>query len=116
MANDLPELNAVLFDTLRGLNNGSIEESKAKAIVKVTDGIAKVAKIQLDAFKMTGGASPVPAVLGNEMKIHPQIGSPDRHTQMTQFAVKLGYKNVTTAIRDMGKGEFDKQFKESQSK
>lgn len=110
MANDLPELNGILFDTLRGLKEGSIEESKAKAVVKVTDGIAKVAKLQLEAFKMTGGASLVPTVLGNKVKINHEIGSPDKHTRMNQFAVSLGYKNVAAAISDLGKDKFTKQF------
>ena len=113
MANDLPELNSILFDTLRGLKSGAIEEGQAKAVVKVTDGIAKVAKLQLEAFKMTGGASPVPAVLGNGIKIHPEIGSSDKHSRMTQFALKLGYKNITKAMDDLGKENFKKKFNES---
>lgn len=110
MENNIEELNSLLFKTLEGLNSGDIEISKAKAIVDVSTAITKNASLQLQAFKISKGKVAPPTLLGNQ-KLRATLSSGDKHQQMTEFAISLGYDNVTDAIGDLGKFEFKTKFK-----
>lgn len=44
MANDLNRLNEVLFETLEGVKDGSVDEKKAQTIVNIGNSIVNNAK------------------------------------------------------------------------
>lgn len=54
MANDIIELNGVLFDTLRKLQANKIDPDQAKAITGVAQTIINSAKVQSDHQKLVG--------------------------------------------------------------
>lgn len=51
---DLAGLRAVLFDTLRGLKDGSVKPELAKAINDVGQTLINSAKLEVDYLKATG--------------------------------------------------------------
>lgn len=52
--NDLAGLRAVLFDTLRGLKDGSVKPEQAKAINDVGQTLINSAKLEVDYLRATG--------------------------------------------------------------
>lgn len=54
MSNDIDALRAHLFDTLRGLKDGSVPIEKAKAMSDVAQTIINTAKVEVDYAKATG--------------------------------------------------------------
>lgn len=55
MANDITELRTHLFDTLRGLKDGSVDVEKAKAVSLIADTIIDTAKVEVDYMRVAGG-------------------------------------------------------------
>lgn len=53
-ANDITALRAVLFDTLRGIRDGSVDIEKAKAINDTAQVIVNTAKAEIDFARATG--------------------------------------------------------------
>lgn len=111
MENNLTELNNALFETLNQLQNKSIKPSEAKAIVDVGNAIINNAKTQLSVIKMVSGSVMLPEVLGFK-GAHLKIQNSNKYDDLQDFAISLGYKNVTEAINDLGKNKFSNQFKE----
>jgi len=111
MANDLSELNKVLFETLRGVKDGTVKTKDAQTIVNVGNTIVNNAKVQLSAFKLTKGKTDVSS-LGTNQDSLLQIGQDsdgiDRYDMAQKYADAKAYKNVPEAIADMGKYEFNK--------
>lgn len=107
MQNDLNELNKILFDTLRGLKDGSINEKKATAITNVSNSLINSAKTQLSAFKLTKGQA-YSETFGNPREA---LKSGDLYQQKSEYAIFKGYDNVTKAIESMGKADFENGFK-----
>jgi hypothetical protein len=56
VANDITELRTHLFDTLRGLKDGSVDVDKAKAVSQIADTIIDTAKVEVDFMRVAGGA------------------------------------------------------------
>lgn len=54
MANDALELRELLFETLKGLKNKTIEIDQAKAISEVSRNLIDLAKVEVDYAKVTG--------------------------------------------------------------
>ncbi len=54
MNNDIKELRGHLFDTLRGLKEGSVDIEQAKAISQVASTIIQTAKVEVDYINATG--------------------------------------------------------------
>lgn len=54
MNNDISELRAHLFETLRVLKDGSVDIEHAKAIKQVADSIIDTAKVEVDYIQATG--------------------------------------------------------------
>lgn len=111
MKKDIDTVNDVLFDTLQKLQNNTIEIPKAKAIIDTAGAIAKNAGLQLQAFKLTKGKTAAPKTL-IKGKVFATLGNGDVHTQKTEYAQSLGYKDVVDAIGNLGNLKFNKQFKE----
>ncbi len=108
---DLNDLNEMLFDTMEGLKNGSIKTETAKGITEAAKTIVGNAKVQLDALKMLKGQGVItPPVLGMPTTTVITAGSKDKHTQMAEFAVMLGYSGVIDAFDALGKDNFIKRF------
>lgn len=55
--NDITELRSILFDTLRGLKEKSIDIDQAKAINDTAQTIINSAKVEVDHAKVTGKTS-----------------------------------------------------------
>ena len=108
MANDLNELNSILFDTLRGVKDGTIETMKANVVVGISNALVNNAKVQIQAIKLTGSKKPT-RFLG--VQAGPEI-TEDRHQNMTIYAKKMGYDSVTEAINNEGKDDFVNSFEQ----
>jgi len=59
VANDITELNEVLFDTLRKLQANKIDPDQAKGITSVAQTIINGAKVQSDHQKLMGSTAPI---------------------------------------------------------
>jgi len=57
MNNDITVLRTHLFDTLRGIKDGSMEIETAKAINDIAQTIINTAKVEVDHMKIVGGCS-----------------------------------------------------------
>jgi hypothetical protein len=108
MANDLNKLNEVLFTTLQGVQDGTIDEKKAQTIVNIGNSIVNNAKIQLSAFKLTKGKTNLSLMAPNNDKKLIYRDGDSRSDFALEFAKHKGYKNVAEAIAVMGKGPFNK--------
>jgi hypothetical protein len=106
--NNLTELNKILFETLRGVEKGSISNEKSQAITNVSNSIINNAKTQLNAFKLTKGVA-FKDTFGGIPKI--TLKSGDIYEQKSEFALSRSFKNVSEAITEMGKSNFENQFK-----
>lgn len=104
------ELNKKLFETIEGLENGTVEIKKAQAIVNVSNAIANNAKLVISAAKLSKNPNMGSMLLGIEAPEPPK----DTYDKKLEFAKSLGYKNITEAISKKGKLEFDSDFKEYQ--
>ena len=52
---DIAELRSHLFETLKGLKDGSIEIDKARAISQVAGTIIDTARVEVDFMRIAGG-------------------------------------------------------------
>jgi|SRR5690606_11191826 len=110
MENNLNELNNTLFETLRGIKDGTVKREDAKVMNEIAGTIINNAKVQLDAFKATKG-------IGNQAKMfgvnhpHNQISLPeDAYEMKVEFSIYKGYTNVGDCMASMGKGHFEAEF------
>lgn len=105
--NNLTQLNNVLFETLRGVKDGTIDDKKAQTVTNIANSIISNTKTQLQAYKLTKGIA-----------FRDEFGKPSKSLQMSddvyeqksEFAIFKGYKNVSQAIAEMGAG-FEIEFK-----
>lgn len=54
MSNDITELRNHLFDTLRGVKDGSVDIDRARAVNEVATVIIQTAKVEVDYVRATG--------------------------------------------------------------
>ena len=111
--NDLNQLNEILFSTLKDVVDGKTDDKKAQAIVGLSNSIINSGKLQLNAYKLAK-AQKAPEMFGLEQgPPHEvaQIAEKDKHSQMLNFAIIIGYGNIASAMKDMGKETFEKRFK-----
>ncbi|MDO6808102.1 hypothetical protein Q4603_05765 [Zobellia galactanivorans] len=108
-SNNLNELNSILFETLRGVVKKEIDPKEAQTVVNVASAITNNAKVQLSAFKMTGGAAPVEAIGYDDGQVekYKKIRM-SRSDAALAYAKEHGYKNVASAIGAMGSTEFNR--------
>ena len=111
--NDLNKLNEILFNTLQGVVDGNVDDKKAQAIVGLSNSIINTGKLQLNAYKLAK-AQKAPEIFGLEQgQPHEvaQIEEKDKHSQMLNFAIIIGYGNIAQAMKHLGKETFEKRFK-----
>lgn len=54
LGNNFKELRSILFDTLRALKDGSIDDKKAKSISEISQVLINSAKVEVDYLKVSG--------------------------------------------------------------
>lgn len=108
---NISELNNKLFKALEGIEEGTLETDKAKAMVNISTAITNNAKLILQAAKMSENIQ-----MANELFSSKQgmitLNPNDAYVQKNTFAKKLGYNNVSEALASMGKDNFEEKFKE----
>lgn len=57
MENNVNELRKILFESIRGVKDGTLDIEKAKAVADMSQVIINSAKIEVDYIKATGGVS-----------------------------------------------------------
>lgn len=63
---NINDLRSTLFDTLKGIKDGSVDLEKARAINEVSKTIIDTAKVEVDYLKINGGGeSPFVEAVGN---------------------------------------------------
>lgn len=83
MTNDITELRQHLFDTLRGIKDGSMKIESAKAINETAQTIINTAKVEVDHMKLNGGCSRFISVYDN-----PALFTGQTQTTATQGGTK----------------------------
>lgn len=64
---NINDLRTTLFDTLKGIKDGSIDLEKARAINEVSKTIIDTAKVEVDYLKINGGGeSPFVEAVSNK--------------------------------------------------
>lgn len=117
--NNLNELNDMLFNLLRSRFDDKINTEKVDDICKISDKIIQNAKTQINVVsKLKGLALPVEnfglkqgvkPLNSMRVKIDPEA---DLYEQKIEFALSLGYKNLTDAFSKHGRTKFENEFKE----
>lgn len=88
--NDITELRTHLFDTLRGLKDGSMKRETAQAINDTAQTIINTAKVEVDHMKVVGGCSDF---------ISGEDGTPKLpHGQSNTTQTQSGTKTVTQLL------------------
>lgn len=108
---NISELNNKLFKALEGIEEGTLETDKAKAMVNISTAITNNAKLILQAARMSENVQ-----MANDL-FSPKQGMltltpDDTYMKKNTFAKKLGYNNLSEAFANMGKDNFDEKFKE----
>jgi len=117
--NNLSELNEILFNTLRKLENKEIDLDQARAVSNMGNTIINNAKVQLDAYKLTGGKTGTHLFGPNDNHGHQAIAEQNEgpktkkirlphntYDRQELYAVSLGYKSPGAAIAELGKDDF----------
>jgi len=72
---NINDLRSTLFDTLKGIKDGSVDLEKARAINEVSKTIIDTAKVEVDYLKINGGGeSPFVEAVGNNNLPHGIVG------------------------------------------
>lgn len=126
--NNLSELNNILFNTLRGVEQGTVDEKKAQTIANLGNTIINNAKTQLQGYKLTGGRTSITALPQKDEKtpLKTALGAVEAgrvgfgsekiklpkntYDRQMMFAETLGYKSPADAIGEMGKKDFLDKF------
>lgn len=104
---NLQELNNTLFETIKGLKDGTVPVDKANAIVGASKQIAENTKVQIQGIKLfselgyepsENEGTPIKALLGNV------------YNRKYEYAKSIGYSSVAEAIGKMGRDKFEKSF------
>ena len=127
--NTLNALNEILFDNLRKLDSGEIDDKKAFAVSQLSNTIISNAKTQLAAYKMTGNIATISSITDNVANDVPKLNAAKEaekkrvdaslvtegdYAAKTRFATERGFVNLAECIACMGKVNFLKEFKEHQ--
>ena len=102
MANDLNELNSILFQTLRGVSSGEVDTKKANSVIGLSNALVNNAKLQIQAMKLSGQKRPTKFLGIGE------AGHSDRYTASATLAESHGFGNVADAVKHFGQSEWNK--------
>lgn len=64
--NNIESLRKIMFETLRGVKDGTIEPEKAKSINDTAQTIINTAKVEIDFIRVTGQASAASSFLSGQ--------------------------------------------------
>lgn len=114
--NNLGTLNDTLFETLNKLKAGTIKLEDAKAINDIGSTIISNAKLQLDAIKITKS---ITENAKTTFGIEQPAGSisllnetnKSMYDYKLEFSIHKGFKNIATAMSDLGTAGFDAAFR-----
>ena len=96
MSNDIKGLRDIMFDTLRGVKDGSIKIETAKAINDTAQTIINSAKVEVEFLKATGSPASTGFIGGdNKMK---EITNAPTGTKVVEKDPESG---VTTTVHRM---------------
>lgn len=90
MSNDIKELRDIMFETLRGVKDGSIDLDKAKAINGTAQTIINSARVEVDFIKATGQTAAATSFLSDQ--------SSNKQISNTPTGTKVIEKDPTTGI------------------
>jgi hypothetical protein len=120
--NNLNDLNKVLFETIEGLKDGSIEVSRAQAIKGLGDTVINGAKTLLQSHKQANAtsapaffelpeAAPPKPVIKAKKKLELNGKSPGEI-----LAHQKGYESVAVCRSKMGEAAYSEALKEVKEK
>lgn len=76
MSNDIKGLRDIMFDTLRGVKDGSIKIETAKAINDTAQTIINSAKVEVEFLKATGSPASTGFIGGGDNKMKEITNTP----------------------------------------
>lgn len=100
MSNDIQSLRDIMFTTLRGIQDGTVDVEKARAINNTAQTIINTAKVEVDFLNATGGhASAATGFIGggnNKMK---EITNTPTGTKVVEKDPESGVTTTVHRIR-----------------
>lgn len=127
--NTLNALNEILFDNLRKLDSGEIDDKKAFAVSQISNTIISNAKTQLAAYKMTSNIAHISSFAESseeniikiekprqveQKKIDNALVTESDYDSKCRFAAERGFVNLAECIACMGKNTFLEEYKKHQ--
>lgn len=109
---NINDVTNVLFETLQGLKDKSISPEQAKSINHTAGTIIQAGKLQLEAAKMMKGVKKAPELLGLGSGTISDGKKKDLYDQKKEFALELGYDNISVAMATLGSKVFEQRFKD----
>lgn len=123
MNHNLDGLNEMLYKTLEGLQDGSVDNHKAKTICTISSQIISVSKTKIDALRLFSknfetSDSAIKSLSGvidleEQSDVAPKAledqVQKNLFVKKTKFAKSLGYPSLAKAVLDLGT-QFDKKF------
>lgn len=103
------ELNEKLAKAFDKLESGELDKETANAMVNVASAMTNNAKVLIQAAHVSGNSDFAKLIMSE--KTAKSIEYSNAFDAKTDFAIKLGYKNISDAIGKMGKLEFEDKFK-----
>lgn len=101
MSNDntIKGLRDIMFDTLRGVKNGSIDIDKAKAINDTAQTIINSAKVEVDFMKVTGHAGVATGFISGGVEASKQITNTPTGTKVVEKDPETGITSTVHRMR-----------------
>jgi hypothetical protein len=98
MSNDIQGLRDIMFATLRGIKDGSVEIDKAKAMNDMAQTIINSAKAEIEFIKVTGQTAAATSFLAGEDS-NKQITNTPTGTKVTEKDPATGITSHVHRIR-----------------
>ena len=100
MSNDntITDLRDIMFKTLRGIQDGTVDVDKAKAINDTAQTIINSAKVEVDFMKVTGHANAATGFIGGDNKMK-EITNTPTGTKVTERDPETGITSTVHRMR-----------------
>lgn len=73
MSNKVDDLRDILFDTIRGVKDGSMALDRARAVGELTQVVVNTAKVEVEFIKATNGKGRASGFLGQQPQAEPAL-------------------------------------------